>query len=393
MDNTRNYYHTALDYSMESYFSKNLKHEIDKEYLEPYIQFFHQCQLEDKLNPYDFDTYEIKYITSLKEFVKEFVKTKEIDEKIMAGFASLTGKMEDAFKELSEVVPTETVEDGKEPAPLTSPRFLDEKKPKFQYPNGREFDSFDHAQKSMAFIRALNSLYRELSSKNDVLSLFKDVTDNVENTFTTLVGFNMSFTTDITLRYMREQGKPLKNEKILQAFSQIWKSRMSALFFNDNVYYVLALPDEIIFTENNQVGHMLVPSVVFGDEIFWFVNGTYFPPSFGKTFEELTKEEILAITNIEMRRTFFEKFGQINMIKKLGAEPFDKAIDEYGHPMVLYKTDFDPVVEDSMYYVEVVCPSTERIYTIPVPPMNDVHEAVAWTFNKTKDGYQPKIQT
>lgn len=391
--NILSYYHTALDYSMESYFSKNLKHEPDKKCIEPYIDFIHQCQLEDDLNTYDFDTYEIKYFSSITEFTNEYVKTKEVDEKVMAGIVSLTKKMEDAFKELSEVVPTEKLEEGQEPTPLKSIRFLDEKKPIFQYPGGRDFDSYEYAQNAMGYLRAINSLYREISNKSNISTLFKDVTDNVENTFTSIVGFNMSFTVDIVLRVMREQGNPLKNEKVLEAFSQIWKSRISALFFNDNVYYILGLPDELILNQNYQVGHMQIPSVVFGDEAFWFVNGTYFPPSFGKPIEELTKEDVLAIKNIEMRRTFFEKFGQVELIKKLGAEPFDKAKDEYGNPMTLYKTDVDEVVGDSLYYVEVVCPSTDHVYTIPVPPMTDVREAVAWTFNRTKDGYQPKIQT
>ena len=53
--------------------------------------------------------------------------------------------------------------------------------------------------------------------------------------------------------------------------------------------------------------------------------------------------------------------------------------------MKLYKTEEkDNIINDYIYYLNVICPSTKREYYLCVPECKNVWEAKSWTFQNKK---------
>lgn len=111
--------------------------------------------------------------------------------------------------------------------------------------------------------------------------------------------------------------------------------------------------------------------------------------------ENITKETIIKETNAEKRRIIQEKLGSERFAHLLGLKVIDEDYDLQGNLQALYITkEPDAIVGDYLYFAKVSCPSTQRTYFLGVPPgLNNVWDAVAWTFGKTKESYRPIIET
>jgi len=63
----------------------------------------------------------------------------------------------------------------------------------------------------------------------------------------------------------------------------------------------------------------------------------------------------------------------------------DSDFDNKQLKMILYKTkEKDNIIDDYLYFLSVICPSTGRNYYLCVPGCKNVWEAKAWTFKNEK---------
>jgi len=97
---------------------------------------------------------------------------------------------------------------------------------------------------------------------------------------------------------------------------------------------------------------------------------------------EITIEDILKCSNQELKQRALKKFGYERFIQETNPE----IIDKDGENELLK-------IED-LVFVLVKDASTDRKYLLRVPPqMKTVKEAIAWTFGKTPEEYNPIIET
>ena len=78
-------------------------------------------------------------------------------------------------------------------------------------------------------------------------------------------------------------------------------------------------------------------------------------------------------------------FGESNIIL------IDRDIDERGNEMSLFETkEKDDIVKDKIQFMEVICPSTKRIYSLYPPNQKSINvwDAKASTFNNNKIQYR-----
>lgn len=403
MKNSAEAFKEALDASMDSFLEKNCGKQFDKEHIEPFIDQIHWMQFGDSKNSdYEYSEYKIHYMTTLSEFY-QFYKQKPIKSQSKMLRSILEGGMKKSIKEITEYIHEYEDTNGTDfTESIEYPCFYSSNSQESFYLTGVLKDRLkvsEHTDKNYLILRAINQLFQrpegyliENEKKQSKPIVFQESKESLLNILFTSTGFGFSFLLDSTLNLLKEKGIPLKHSHCLNNFRNVWKGNYTCIYVYENEYAVLCLPKKVIFTEN-RLESFEYPALQFDDVYLWFVRDRLYPKIFGLSFDELKKEDIQKITNIEMRRDFFVKFGQINIIQKIGAMPYRADVDEYGNDIILYKTELDPVIDDCHYYVQVVCPSTNRTYTIPVPPMHDVRQAVAWTFGKDKNNYKPIIQT
>jgi hypothetical protein len=138
------------------------------------------------------------------------------------------------------------------------------------------------------------------------------------------------------------------------------------------------------------------PAIEFGDGYalhFW--NGTKVPEKLIMAPDSITSEDILKEQNAEVRRCFREKLGAKRYYDILGGgsgvELVDEDTDNQGFPMRLYRTVMpDAIISSHVQFLEVVCPSTGRVYNIYPPNQNstNVWDAKASTFNYVMGKYR-----
>jgi len=116
-----------------------------------------------------------------------------------------------------------------------------------------------------------------------------------------------------------------------------------------------------------------------------------------ETPDSITREDLMGVTNAEVRRAALERLGTDRFVSLLDLEEIHK--ESWGHPemmqeAVLLRTrEPDPVVGEHIQFVRVSCPSTERTFHLCVPAdVTRAREAVAWTFGMGADDYLPLIE-
>jgi hypothetical protein len=100
--------------------------------------------------------------------------------------------------------------------------------------------------------------------------------------------------------------------------------------------------------------------------------------------DELTREDFLGQTNIEVRRVIQERMGE-RFVWELNGKYIDG-----GSRGALYEVQLPNEWERVARYVYVTDASTPRVYFLRVPPhIQTAAEAVAWTFGFKEDEYHP----
>jgi hypothetical protein len=113
--------------------------------------------------------------------------------------------------------------------------------------------------------------------------------------------------------------------------------------------------------------------------------------------EEITREDLAAEENAEVRRAYQEKLGErfytlldVQEIARqtLGAKGYER---EY----TLFRTrEPDSAAGEHIQYVRCICHSTGREYMLCVPAdITSPLAAVAWTFDKDEADYRPLVET
>lgn len=108
--------------------------------------------------------------------------------------------------------------------------------------------------------------------------------------------------------------------------------------------------------------------------------------------DEVSRSDILQEENAERRRAMMERLGprfaELLDLERVGMEYLN------GSEVMLMRTrEPDNIVGDHLYFVRVICPSTERVYLLPVPPSTDVLGSLAWTFGMSREEYRPVCET
>lgn len=155
---------------------------------------------------------------------------------------------------------------------------------------------------------------------------------------------------------------------------------------------VTKLPTSVKSTiyRTNRVPHCASdPAITFADGFsLYYWNGTIVPEHWIIDKGSITKEEILGIENAETRRCLMEILGAKDYYDKItdgkGLTLLDEDTDLQGNPMRLYQTKSkDTVANEKIQFLEVVDPSTGRVYNIYPPKQNakNVWDAKAQTFS------------
>ena len=108
--------------------------------------------------------------------------------------------------------------------------------------------------------------------------------------------------------------------------------------------------------------------------------------------ERVTREDILREGNAEKRRCIMEKL-EGRFAELLGLETLDIGVLNGSEVMLLRTKEKDDIVDDYLYFVRVLCPSTGRMYHLPIPKHSDALDGLAWTFGLDKEGYKPVVET
>jgi hypothetical protein len=84
-----------------------------------------------------------------------------------------------------------------------------------------------------------------------------------------------------------------------------------------------------------------------------------------------------------------DKFAEIQDLEKIDEGELN------GQLVELFRSkESDNLARSKIQFVHVTCSSTGREYNLSVPPtFNDALEALAWTFDMSKEEYKPKVET
>lgn len=165
--------------------------------------------------------------------------------------------------------------------------------------------------------------------------------------------------------------------------------------FDDFACAVLA-PTSIRLNDAFELHGEEKPAVTWADGTkLFFHNGVAVPEKLVERPDEVTREEIMAEENAEVRRCYREILGSERFGTLLGLVVIDEDKDRFGYDLTLYRTEKkDKLAGNYIQFAGVTCPSTGRRYFLCVPPhIKSAREAVAWTFGKTAENYRPEIET
>jgi hypothetical protein len=183
---------------------------------------------------------------------------------------------------------------------------------------------------------------------------------------------------------------PTKNLQELFSKTNIFWSKTF-----ENTFLYCPFPKSIHFDENNLLHAETSAAISWeGFDLFAW-RGIEIPKRWILNPETINNQEIIGQKNAELRRIMQEVIGSERFAHLLGLQKLDEDYDLQGNLQTLYKTaEIDSIAKDYLYFARVACPSTGRIYFLGVPPgLNNIWDAVAWTFGKTKETYKPIIET
>lgn len=179
-------------------------------------------------------------------------------------------------------------------------------------------------------------------------------------------------------------------------FLEMYQSE--SIFFSYFTYdhaVILVWPEVFETTKDGILHNPYGPALKWGIENYYFYSGWQIPAEFYENIHKISPGMVLGEKNVEKRRAFMEILGSNRYAELLDLEIRDQSIDRFGNFLELYRTrSEDTLAGEHLQFVKVTCPSTGRNYMLCVPPhITSAREAVAWTFGKHTDDYNPTEET
>lgn len=179
-------------------------------------------------------------------------------------------------------------------------------------------------------------------------------------------------------------------------FSEFLNAGGMLLYAFDDFACAVLAPVEISVNDAFELHGEHAPALCWADGTkLFFHNGVAVPQKLVECPDKVTREEILAEQNAEVRRCYREILGSERFGTLLGLIVIDEDQDRFGYDLTLYRTERkDTLAGGYIQFAGVTCPSTGRRYFLCVPPhIKSAREAVAWSFGKTAENYRPEIET
>ena len=182
-------------------------------------------------------------------------------------------------------------------------------------------------------------------------------------------------------------------------FKELLKSGIYDMIQFDEVAIISPMPIFVSYDINDKIHNENDFAIKWDDGYgVYFWRGVAVSEKLIKHPETYTKKDIISESNAELRRCIMEKLGPEEYSNRLGLIELDSDTDLQGNIQTLYRTEEkDTAIDEFIYFAKVVCPSTDRNYFLCVPPDvglgNNIWDAVAFTFGKTKEEYKPDVET
>ena len=182
------------------------------------------------------------------------------------------------------------------------------------------------------------------------------------------------------------------NHELIPTYkTEIWSNWLDLIDSNiydmiqmDGLCIVIEMPTVVNVNDNKRLHSESSEAVKFNDGYSVYAwNGIIIPEKWIKEKESITKDNIIKETNAEKRRCLQEILGSKQYAKLLNIEVIDEDIDGCNNSMKLFKTkEPDNLINEHIFFLNVICPSTKREYYLCVPECKNVWEAKAWTAGK-----------
>ncbi len=195
--------------------------------------------------------------------------------------------------------------------------------------------------------------------------------------------------------FFRQIGVDFKNEDF-NSFTSLSDAGVYDMIQFKDLCIVCAKPEYVSRDEENRLHSENGEAIHWKDGFrLWFWHGVSIPGELIISPEKTTREQIIKERNVEVRRCYQEILGSEKYAETLGVIEIDSDTDLQGNNMRLMITkDIDELAGEKIKFADVTCPSTERKYFLCVPSdINNVWDAVAWTFGRKKEEYSPIIET
>lgn len=160
----------------------------------------------------------------------------------------------------------------------------------------------------------------------------------------------------------------------------------------EDVAIVCRRPGEIKRDAENRLHNLHGPSVKWADGYnSYHLHGMRVEGEWIENPDTIDSKQVLSEQNIELRRALITIMGYERFLKQLSPKVLDTDVDGGGCPRRLLEVAQEG--DENLMLVEVSDPSTNRQYHLRVPPnVTTCHEAVAWTYSRTKDNYNPLVE-
>ena len=161
-----------------------------------------------------------------------------------------------------------------------------------------------------------------------------------------------------------------------------------------DICWVVERPMDLHLDEEGRMHNEEGPALEYPDGWSMFLwHGITVPEDIIMDRKSITAKRIFGESNAEVRRAMVSLFGMDKWIEESGAKKMQE--DKYGE---LFEVDFEGNGRPERF-VRVVNGTpdpdgSKKLFVIPVlPEHTTAHQAVAWTFGKTPETYNPSIRT
>jgi hypothetical protein len=176
------------------------------------------------------------------------------------------------------------------------------------------------------------------------------------------------------------------NSKQFDNFIDLLNCSIYDMILTKDFCVVCEMPEKISVNENYRLHNETYSAIKWADGYeLYFWKGISVPERWVTQKDKITKDDFMNEKNAEKRRCLTEIIGNKRLVELLDIITIDEDNDNYGYPMRLLRTkEKDDTINDYIYWLSVICNSTQREYLICVPECKNVWEAKVWTFDNQK---------